>query len=553
VVNTRLQWASAAIFSLMYERILTAVVLFLSIPIGVAAEDSHAAADELGDRVIGEVVINNGNIFDLSDPEQNTWLYRTINRLHITTRKGTIEDQLLFRPGERFERSAVKESERILRRNKYLYDANIEVQPVGEDKVDLQVNTSDIWSLLPELGYSRKGGRTRTRLGLEEKNLLGRGQQLRFLRDNEIERSENLIQFADRNLGRTWVSLVASYSDNSDGFSHGLSVTRPFYSLDARWAAGANASIEDKRSKFYQFAEEAAEYRHERNYALGFGGWSAGLQGGKTRRWTAGFVYDDNRFSAVPDSELPSLVPENRKLVYPYLGFELVEDEFVTAQNHDQIDRTEDFQMGARLHASLGWAATALGSDRDAALFGAGASRGFGSMEKSALFLSARARGRYESGSLANAALSFGARLYLRQSPKRTFYLGANGTFGEALDLDKLVEIGGRSGMRGYPYRYQVGESRFLATIEQRYFTDWQLWRIGRIGAAVFADVGRVWGDNPVGADNRGWLVDVGFGLRLALARVAAGRMIHIDLAFPMNGDPAIDNVQLLLEARRSF
>ena len=209
--------------------------------------------------------------------------------------------------------------------------------------------------------------------------------------------------------------------------------------------------------------------------------------------------------------------------------------------------------MGLHLRASLGWAGTALGSDRDAAVFGASASRGFGSMEKSALFLTAWTRGRYESDSLANTTLSVGARHYLRQSSKRVFYWAASGTVGKALDLDNLVEIGGNAGLRGYPYRYQVGESRFLATVEQRYYTDWHLWRIARVGGAIFADVGRVWGDNPLGADNRGWLVDVGFGLRLALARIAAGRVVHVDLAFPLNGDSTVDDVQVLIESRRSF
>jgi hypothetical protein len=29
--------------------------------------------------------------------------------------------------------------------------------------------------------------------------------------------------------------------------------------------------------------------------------------------------------------------------------------------------------------------------------------------------------------------------------------------------------------------------------------------------------------------------------------------VLHIDLAFPMNGDPTIDNVQLVIETKGSF
>ncbi|MEI2419663.1 hypothetical protein V6O07_05270, partial [Arthrospira platensis SPKY2] len=64
---------------------------------------------------------------------------------------------------------------------------------------------------------------------------------------------------------------------------------------------------------------------------------------------------------------------------------------------------------------------------------------------------------------------------------------------------------------------------------------------------------GRVWGDNPYGGENLGWLRDLGFGLRLASTRSSSGRMFHLDLAFPLDGDSSIDNVQLLFEARRTF
>ena len=48
-------------------------------------------------------------------------------------------------------------------------------------------------------------------------------------------------------------------------------------------------------------------------------------------------------------------------------------------------------------------------------------------------------------------------------------------------------------------------------------------------------------------------LKDVGFGLRLGNSRSALGNVIHIDLAFPLNGDPSISKVQLNIEAKRSF
>ena len=90
-------------------------------------------------------------------------------------------------------------------------------------------------------------------------------------------------------------------------------------------------------------------------------------------------------------------------------------------------------------------------------------------------------------------------------------------------------------------------------TIEQRFFTDWYPFRLARVGMAVFADAGRVWGENPLGGEPLGWLTDVGFGFRLAPTRSSARKMIHIDIAFPLDGDDTIDNVQILVQSKRSF
>jgi len=538
----------------MRDAVLTfSIAILLAAPaLGdeAAAEPSLALPD--GEYVIGEVVLDKADVFDLSNPDEDRWLYRAANRFHIVTRDSTVRKQLLFRSGDTYDKRVVEESERILRQNKYLYDAHIRATSVAEGKVDLVVATRDVWSLAPELSLSRSGGETRSRIGLEETNLLGRGQLLRVLRDNDIERSENVVEFGDRTLGRTWVSLTARYSDNSDGDSSLLALTRPFYALDTRWAAGGTVFTDDRRSKLYQSGEAAAEYRHERDYAHVFGGWSRGIRSGKVWRWTTGVVHDDNRFSDSPSTTLPSVVPADRKLVYPFLGVELVEDGYVVTHNRDQIERTEDFQMGLQIRASLGWSDRSFGADRDAGVFMASASRGFGSLEDTALLLWAASNGRLESGDLTNALASINARFYRRQSEKRTFFIEMSGTRGTRLDLDNLVVLGGKTGMRGYPLRYQVGESKALATIEQRYYTDWYPFRFARVGGAVFADVGRVWGPNPLGDDNRGWMSDVGFGLRLALTRVS-DRVVHIDIAFPLNGDPTIDDVQFLIESRKSF
>ena len=503
--------------------------------------------------VVGSIILDKSDVFDLSNPEENNALYRLANRLHIITKDKVIRKQLLFQSGDAYSARLVGESERILRNNRYLYDAEITATRLEDGVVDLTVATRDVWSLGPDLSASRSGGENRTQIGLEETNLLGSGQTIRFNHEKDVDRTSDMFEFYDKHIGSSWVSTFLRISDNSDGKSNMLSAIRPFYALDSRWSAGTWAIDDDRRSALYVAGEEAAEYQHaRRNFSL-FGGWSKGLQKGRAKRWTVGITHDEDTFSTVQDPSLPALIPENRKLVYAFTGFEIVEDEFETAKNHDQIGRTEDFMMGFHLSAMLGWSDTSLGADRDALIYRGNVSRGFGSLDKKALLVSALLSGRLESGHSKNSKIGLKANYYRKQSAKRLFFATLTATHGHELDLDNPVRIGGDSGLRGYPLRYQNGDSKLLLTLEQRYFTDWYPFRLARIGGAVFADIGRAWGQNPVGAESRDWLADIGFGLRVAPTRGSSGKMVHIDIAFPLNGDDTIDSVQILLEAKRSF
>src|SRR5690606_28371812 len=107
--------------------------------------------------------------------------------------------------------------------------------------------------------------------------------------------------------------------------------------------------------------------------------------------------------------------------------------------------------------------------------------------------------------------------------------------------------------LRGYPLRYQDGSSRALLTLEHRVYTKYYLFRLFHLGGAVFFDMGRTWGRGTVGQPTEGLLKDVGIGLRLGSSRSSFGNVIHVDLAFPLDGDDSIDDVQLLVETKRSF
>ncbi|HKE95660.1 MAG TPA: hypothetical protein VKB34_15200 [Povalibacter sp.] len=516
-----------------------------AIPTPAELEESRA--------LIGEIYIDPQNIFDVNDPKENKSVFRAANYLHIKTREGVIREQLLFRPGSPYSQRALEESERILRAQRYLYDATVRPVAYHDGVVDVAVVTRDVWTLNPGISFGRKGGKNTFGFELEELNILGTGTSISASHKSGVDRDSNALEYHDAHLGGSWVALGLKYANNSDGSTRGFTLDRPFYSLDATYAAGMTGLDDERTDSLYDRGEIIDQYRAHTRTGTVYGGWSQGLVNGWTRRWTVGATYDDEQFAPDPAWLGPNLVPDDRHLVYPWIGFDLLQNDFQKLRNRDQIGRTEDFYLGARLSARLGWADTSFGSDRDALMFQATGGYGFGSNDHSTLLLTTGVTGRMESGDVRNTVIDGAIRYYVKQSERRLFFATLDASVGHNLDLDNQILLGGDNGLRGYPLRYQAGEGRALLTVEQRYFTDWYPFRLFRIGGAAFFDIGRTWGSSPLAEPSLGILKDVGIGLRIGNTRSGLGNIIHVDLAFPLDGDPSIDKVQLLVETKQRF
>ncbi|MDZ4731684.1 MAG: hypothetical protein SH820_17275 [Xanthomonadales bacterium] len=504
--------------------------------------------------VIGEIFFDTENVFNPEIPGEDRYLYRLTNKLHITTRPKIVQRQLLFKTGDVFEQRLLDESERILRSNNYLKNAVIEPIAYTDGVVDLLVHTTDVWTLDPRLSFGRSGGENNTTFGIRDANILGTGIYFGLFHKSGVDRDENQIRFYDRELGSTRYALTMEYSDNSDGQRVEASYGRPFYALEAPRALDISLIQDDRIDSLYDRGDVQAEFRHQIDQFRVSAGISKGLKDGWVNRYSMGIQYDEHRFSSGIDETLPyTVIPADRKFIYPFVEWELLEDRFEKTRNHNQIGRTEDRYLGTRFDVRLGYASESLGSLNNAFLLGLGASTGMGSSASKSLLLSANYHTRLESGSLANSLLSMEAIYHHRQSDLWLLHAAMSGSIGSNLDLDDPLLLGGDNGLRGFPLRYQGGDSRALLTVEERLFTHWFPFRLIHVGAAVFMDVGRTWGNNPVGGDNLGWLSDVGFGFRFGNDRSGIGTVVHLDFAFPIGGESDISSVQVLLKGRSSF
>ncbi len=178
---------------------------------------------------------------------------------------------------------------------------------------------------------------------------------------------------------------------------------------------------------------------------------------------------------------------------------------------------------------------------------------GFGSSAKNSLMLDGGLEARLEQGDVQNLKMTMSAGYFRRYSERSLFHVGLSGVLGQNLDLDNYVQLGGDSGIRGYPLRYQTGDSAVLLTVEHRLFTKWYPFRLFRVGGAIFFDAGRTWGSGEPSVSDNELLRDVGIGLRLGGDRSGLGRMIHVDLAFPLDGRDDIDSMQLYISTKKSF
>lgn len=508
---------------------------------------------ERNQAIVGEIRIEAGDIFDPDAPGENRMIFRWADKIHRTTRDNVIRRQLVFKTGDVYSRRALQESARILRRSGYLYDAWIRPVSYVDNRVDIEVKTRDVWTLKGGFGFGRSGGVNKTRFGIHDSNFLGLGKELKLRRTSDVDRTEDLYSYTDASLLGTHGRLDLAYSSNSDGQHEEIGLERPFFSLEARWAAGVRTLMDDRVESIYSLGSIADRFRHRKSFLEAYAGFSRGLVGGRTRRWSAGFTLDQNRFEGTADAATSGPFPPDRKLAYPWIGFDSSQEGFIEVHNLDKISRTEDLNLSKEFHARLGWASPSFGADRSRAVFGSSFQIGGSPGPAQMMVFSWETSGRWGTGGAENLTSGAGVRYYRRDLGGRVFYASMRAEEAVKLDLEKQILLGGDNGLRGYPLRFTSGDQSLLLTLEERFYSQRHLFKLFRIGGAVFFDAGRAWFRGDESMEGVGLLRDIGVGLRIGSSRSARAAMIHVDVAVPLDGDRLSRRTQLLVTTGDTF
>ena len=565
--------------------------------------DQAAKADERRIR-IGQIHIRTEPIF-IEDAD-SIWLHHVANWAHVTTRPDTVKRELPFASGEEISVSDLAEAERLLRDKSYLHDAKVRLSPTcnADQSYDVLVETSDNWSLLPSFGLGRSGGQNKYAVGFKEDNFLGFGVRTSVKYQSDAQRSgyelklEMPLSLVTGSAGDDLFShsyLTAEWTNNDDGHVQQLLLEKPFYQDDSRWMYRTEWLSDLQQTQvFHNGALENIFETDHRRVDLSAGMlWS--YQDHASTRLLAGVLSEDWRFA--PALFQPTLaLPQDRNWAYPWVGVEYKQHNYRVLQDILFIDRAEDINLGwhhslkAGVQSSKLQAGTSLGYR----LIGH-SSKGFGDRQHLILLDAGfDLIDGLQGGDLRE--WRFKAEDFYQLNTDFTWYNKAELTRRNRSFADLPLELGGDSGLRGYPLQYQHGISKTVLTSELRWYPRINLYKMLDLGFVAFADLGRVNGGSvaepaqlnpaalaarfalPLGMDMMApmalpptdaiyrsnsdllrqnltdrWLGSVGVGMRIYSSKSSNNHVVHIDLSTPMTAAPGVDNWEIELKVSNRF
>jgi len=521
-----------------------------------SSEHETLAGEVPQGSVIGSIRIRRLNVFDPQDAAENNWFYTTANDFHSLTREYVVRDHLLVTEGDNYNLARLREAERILRDLKFIYDASVRPWRLCGDVVDIEVITRDIWTFTPTVSFSRSGGTNSYGVGLRDTNFLGSGKQIVLAAEQDEERSGTTFIYSDPALfGSRW-RLKLGLTDNDDGYDRSIFLVRPFFSVYEQWSAGTFLRQNELEEKIWFRGDEVAEFDHQSELYRVFGGIARDTKkDGRVGRWLFGYHYETNDFDYSDSNIPPPVLPRERDYSYPFFGYQSVEDKYSEVKNINYLGRTEDFFVGERYQWTLGWSGEGLGASRDQLALAARYGNTLLSNVDHLWTVDTSVDGFWniDDENFENLWWTTATRYHLKQSDKWALFGRLRVDYTDGLTADKQLTLGGSNGLRGYDRNYQTGDRAFVLNVEERYYSDWHPFRLVRVGAAAFVDVGRAWFNNRDNGSNGDVLANVGIGLRLNSSRAQKGSMVHIDLAFPLMKDDDVDSVQFLVTVKNTF
>ncbi|MGO3690111.1 hypothetical protein CAP47_03040 [Psychroflexus sp. S27] len=248
--------------------------------------------------------------FSFTDSTKTTrnWLERTGNLLHIKSKDFAIKNYVIIKKNQALDVSKIKESERLIRSQKFVRDVEITVQPVekSQDSVDVIITSLDSWSWIPKASFSG----SKMKIKLTDYNYLGFGHQFDIGMQNRFSSGKIAPQFFYKlpNFKNTYISSYVAYEEDLIGnYNKRFNVDRNFFSPFTKWAAGIYVD-EQYKLKFLPGMDVAVDDPQAFKYRSQdiWGGYSFHLFKGQSDRERKANIIATSRLLHVDYSEKPS-------------------------------------------------------------------------------------------------------------------------------------------------------------------------------------------------------------------------------------------------------
>lgn len=470
-------------------------------------------------------------------------LGRIAMSLHSTTAPRLVENLVLLKRGTRCSNLLRRETERLLRAQPFLAEATVTPYTDGPNAVRVQVVTVDEPAVLGSIGVSSKDPVLRA-LKAGSANVRGLGvSALAGWKDGGFYRDTWQARYSNFQLFSAPVQMHLTAIRRDHGYDATGEVTYPFFTdLQPRaWrvAGGASEILVPFRSPGRepaslgvrrQFVDAGAVARIGNPGHLAFAGGSVSVERGNPHAEPV--VVTDT--GLVPESG-----PELRSRYDPYrsarvnilLGYRRVN--FLRVSGFDALAGTQDVRRGVQAAFTVGRGLPMNDAEKDELFLSGNLYGGVGSAASFAgLEVLAEGR-RVASGDWESILMSGRFGFYLRPHPRHTWTGNLEYSAGRRQWLPFQLTLGDlRGGLRGYDDAELGGAARLVGRFEER-------WRFGNIrgtgdlGAAFFAEVGKLWaGDAPFGRTT-GYLPSVGVAL-LSAVPPRSRRMWRLDFAVPL-------------------
>jgi hypothetical protein len=505
-------------------------------------ENTWKALQAQGYR-IGKVQIQIDNVFDLDDPDQQTWYAYTADALHISTHPGVVESLLLFKSGDPLEPRLIYETERRLLAQTFLRYARIVPLACHDGVVDVAAHVKDAWTLKASFKFAHVGGQTSADLSFEDVNFLGSGKTVAVAHSRDSERTTNQLSYADPAVFGTPWQFDTTYAHLSDGHTQAFDLGQPFYEDTVPWSFYVHYLDQSQTLYFYNlatvvwFATDSQE-RFEMD-------WSQLLhwQGDSGVRLGASYLYQDYSYGILVVRVVPPTINQpplpRRRFGGPAFTGEFYQDNYSDFSDLALMSRQEEYNMGWDTHWQLGYYGRHFGSDRPAQFYSMNSSYGAELPGETVLLATGSLEGRHADDLNENALGNVTYTFYNQYFPSQTLVAHGELQYSLRPDPENYIYLGGLQGMPGYRNYYLIGDRSWQMHFADRMFTQHYLWNTFQVGFVTYADVGQirrldtsVWGPT---------LADAGVGLRLGDVRSAYGGVIYVTFAWPLVKQPGAE------------